>query len=137
MLRFAIAIENGNDNAAWGVIVPDLPGCFSAGDTLDEAMDNAREAIVAWVNAVIEDGGKMPEPKSLTEHALNPEYAGYAWGVVEVDPLSLDNTVERVNITLQRRVLARIDAIAEAHGDSRSKTIARLALEHDPEHEHA
>ena len=41
-MKYPIAIEPGDDKHAYGVVVPDLPGCFSAGDTLDEAMDNAR-----------------------------------------------------------------------------------------------
>ena len=44
-MRYPIAIETGDDSHAFGVVVPDLPGCFSAGDTLDEAIDNAKEAI--------------------------------------------------------------------------------------------
>lgn len=44
-MRYPIAIENGDDKHAFGVVVPDLPGCFSAGDTIDEAIDNAKEAI--------------------------------------------------------------------------------------------
>ena len=43
-MKFAIAIEPGNDTAAWGVVVPNLPGCFSAGVTMSEAVDNAVEA---------------------------------------------------------------------------------------------
>ena len=35
-----IAIETGTDTQAFGVVVPDLPGCFSAGDTLDYARGN-------------------------------------------------------------------------------------------------
>ncbi|MFP3374822.1 MULTISPECIES: type II toxin-antitoxin system HicB family antitoxin, partial [Gammaproteobacteria] len=42
---YPIAIEAGDHEHAYGVIVPDLPGCFSAGDTLDEAIKNAKEAI--------------------------------------------------------------------------------------------
>ena len=37
------------------VCVPDLPGCFSAGDTLDEAMENAKEAIELWLEVAIDD----------------------------------------------------------------------------------
>ena len=44
-MKFVIAIEPGTGTTAWGVAVPDLPGCFSAGDTMDEAMENARHAI--------------------------------------------------------------------------------------------
>jgi predicted RNase H-like HicB family nuclease len=44
-MKFAIAVEPGTKKAAFGVAVPDLPGCFSAGDTVEEAFDNAREAM--------------------------------------------------------------------------------------------
>ena len=47
-MRYPIAIEPGNGDHAFGVVAPDLPGCFSAGDTLDEAIDNAKEAIELW-----------------------------------------------------------------------------------------
>lgn len=46
---YPIAIEPGDDRHAFGVVVPDLPGCFSAGDTFDEAIENAREAIEQWM----------------------------------------------------------------------------------------
>jgi hypothetical protein len=36
-MRYPVAIEQGTDDTAFGVVVPDLPGCFSAGDTLDGA----------------------------------------------------------------------------------------------------
>ena len=42
-MRYPIAIEPGTDATAWGVVVPDLPGCFSAGDTLEEAMIQAED----------------------------------------------------------------------------------------------
>ena len=44
-MRYPIAIEPGEAKTAFGVVVPDLPGCFSAGDTLDEAIANAAETI--------------------------------------------------------------------------------------------
>ena len=72
-MRYPIAIEQGSDSQAFGVIVPDLPGCFSAGDTLDEAVDNAKEAIDLWLETVIDDGGAVPSPKNIAEHQANPE----------------------------------------------------------------
>ena len=50
-MRYPIAIEPGDETSAFSVIVPDLPGCFSAGDTLDEAVTNAEEAAAGWVDA--------------------------------------------------------------------------------------
>jgi len=83
-MKFHIAIEPGTETTAFGVVVPDLPGCFSAGDTLAEAKDNAREAIEFWCQSVTEDGGEVPVLKSLAEHQVNPDYSGWIWAEVEV-----------------------------------------------------
>ncbi len=130
-MRFPIAIEPGDDTHAFGVIVPDLPGCFSAGNTLDEAIDNAKEAIELWLETVIDDGGAIPELRSIGEHQSNPEFSGWIWAVVSIDLSELSDKVERVNITLPARVLRRIDAAAKAAGESRSGFIARRSLQED------
>ena len=67
-MHYPIAIETGTDTQAFGVIVPDLPGCFSAGDTLDDAMTNAKEAIELWLEVAIDDGLVVPEPQTLAAH---------------------------------------------------------------------
>ena len=51
------------------------------------------------------------------------------FGIITVDTALLDDTIERVNITLPRRVLKRLDAMAQAAGESRSGYIAHLTLE--------
>lgn len=127
-MRYPIAIEPGDDTHAWGVVAPDLPGCYSAGDTLDEAIVNASEAITLWIETVLDDGGDIPAPGSVIKHRENPEFVGWIWALAEVDPALLEDQTERVNITLPRRVLARLDAKAHAAGESRSGFIAHLAL---------
>jgi predicted RNase H-like HicB family nuclease len=128
-MRYPIAIESGTGTTAFGVVVPDLPGCFSAGDTLDEAMAGAEEAAAAWIDATLDAGNPIPPPSSLDTIRQNPEFAGWTFGVITVDPALLDDTIERVNITLPRRVLKRLDALAQAAGESRSGYIAHLTLE--------
>jgi predicted RNase H-like HicB family nuclease len=128
-MRYPIAIEAGTDLTAFGVVVPDLAGCFSAGDTLDEAISGAEEAVAAWIDAALDAGKAVPQPSALDELRNNPDYAGWAFGVVSVDPALLDDTTERVNITLPRRVLKRLDALARAAGESRSSFIAQLTLD--------
>lgn len=128
-MRYPIAIEAGSETTAFGVVVPDLPGCFSAGDTLEEAIAAAEEAAAAWIDASLDAGEPVPPPSSLEALRRNPDYAGWTIGVIEVDPALLDDTVERVNVTLPRRVLRRLDALARAAGQSRSGYIARLTLE--------
>jgi len=128
-MRYPIAIEPGTENTAFGVIVPDLPGCFSAGDTLDEALVGAEEAAAAWIDAALDAGRAIPQPSSLEQLRGNSDFASWTVGVITIDPALLDDTVERVNITLPRRVLKRLDALARAAGESRSGFIAQLTVE--------
>ena len=67
-MRYPIAIETGDSKHACGVVVPDLPGCFSAGDTLDEALTNAREAILLHLEGLLDDG-RMSIPAKMTVHS--------------------------------------------------------------------
>lgn len=127
-MHYPIAIETGTDSQAYGVVVPDLPGCFSAGDTLDEAMLNAKEAIELWLEVAIDDGQVVPEPQSLAVHQSKRTFKGWTWGLVTVDIASLSDKAERINITLPSRVLRRIDQAAKNAGESRSGYIARRAL---------
>lgn len=126
-MKFIMAIEPGTATTAFGVVVPDLPGCFSAGDTLDEAVDQAREAIALWCETVIEDGGDLPIPKTLAEHQANPDFAGWVWAVVEVPVERYFGPDEKLNITLPRLLLAKIDDYAKAHGATRSGFLAEAA----------
>ena len=133
-MRYPIAVEKGDETHAYGVIVPDLPGCFSAGDTLDEAIVNAKEAIELWMEMVIEDGYPIPEASPIATHQANPEFAGWIWAVVEVDLSKLSGKAKRVNITLPERVLVNIDKAAARLGDSRSGLLAKAALEYVDRH---
>ncbi len=84
-MRYPIAIEPGGESAAFGVVVPDLPGCFSAGDTLDEAFAGAEEAAAAWIDAALDAGEAIPTPSSLEVLRENPDYAGWTFGIVTFD----------------------------------------------------
>jgi len=137
-MRYPIVIEPATATTAWGVVVPDLPGCFSAGDTLDEAMVQAEDAITGWIEAALDDGHAIPSPSSVEElRAAHPEFEGWTWALVKVDPAMLDDTLERVNISLPRRVLHRLDARAKSTGETRSGFIARMAIEGRDQPSHA
>lgn len=130
-MRYPVAIEPGIHTEAFGVVVPDLAGCFSAGDTMDEALTNAEEAITAWIEAALDSGMEIPQPSDIDAlRKAHKAYKSWVWALVQVDPAILDDTLERVNISLPRRILQRLDAHAKAAGESRSGFIARMALEH-------
>jgi predicted RNase H-like HicB family nuclease len=61
-----IALVDGKPDA-YGVVVPDLPGCTSAGKTTDAAYRNAIEAVRLWVEDALEAGEKLPAARSLME----------------------------------------------------------------------
>lgn len=82
-MRYPVAIEVGDSTQAYGVVVPDLPGCFSAGDTLDEAIANAEEAILLFLEDVVDAGHAPPMPSTLTALQAKEEYRGWSWAVVE------------------------------------------------------
>ena len=128
-MKFVLAIEPGDDQHAFGVVVPDLPGCFSAGDTLDEAFENAKEAIELWIETALDAGEDVPRPSSIAAFQKKREFKGWVWAIAEIDPALLSDEIERVNITLPKRVLARLDAKAKQHGETRSGFIAHLAIQ--------
>ena len=70
-----VAIVEEEAGKAFGVWFPDLPGCISAGDTLDEVMLNAAEALELWAEAMTESGQKIPAARSLTDLKADSEIA--------------------------------------------------------------
>jgi predicted RNase H-like HicB family nuclease len=77
-MKYPIAIEPGNAKTAWGVVVPDLPGCFSAADSgIDEAIDNAKESIELWIETAIDAGQNIPKPSSIAELQKKKEFKGW------------------------------------------------------------
>lgn len=128
MMRFPILIEEDTSSTAFGVVVPDLPGCFSAGDTLDEALDGAKEAAAAWIDAALDAGMPVPAPTTLEDARRLPGYEGWTVGVVDLDQALFDDSIERVNITLPKRILRRLDDLAAARHQSRGAFIADLTM---------
>ena len=128
-MKYPIAIEPGNKMQAFSVIVPDLPGCFFAADGgIDQAIDHAKEAIELWIETALEQGERVPSPSPISHLQKNPDFKGCVWAIVEIDPALLSNAIERVNITLPKRILAKLDKVARMQGKTRSGLIAELAL---------
>ena len=59
-IRFAIDVMPEEDGDGYYVVVPALPGCFSQGTTVEEAMKNAKEAISLHVRALKKQGVRVP-----------------------------------------------------------------------------
>ncbi|MET3214264.1 UNVERIFIED_ORG: putative RNase H-like HicB family nuclease [Burkholderia territorii] len=128
-MEFPIAIHK-DDGSVYGVTVPDIPGVHSWGDTIDEAIKNSKEAIVSHVETLVELGEEVGFTCSTVEElAANPDYAGAIWAFVSVDLEQLDSKPERINVSLPRFVLHKIDAYVASRHETRSGFLARAALE--------
>ena len=126
---FPAALHKDPDTS-YGVTIPDLPGCFSWGDTIDEAIVNAAEAIECHVEALLMDGEEVPVPGTVEKYRMLPEYEMATWVLVPVDLSKVSGISKRVNISLPERILGRIDAFAERQGETRSGLLVAAALEY-------
>jgi predicted RNase H-like HicB family nuclease len=132
-MRYPVVIHK-DKSSDYGVTVPDLPGCFSAGDTLEDAMTQAVEAIECHLEGLLFDGDAIPEAQSVELHRKNRDFASGTWALVTVDLSKLASKAKRINITLPERVLALVDEQAKREGESRSGLLARAVLDYIGRH---
>jgi predicted RNase H-like HicB family nuclease len=129
-MRF-VALVDGSPGA-YGVVVPDLPGCTSGGASIDEALSNAVEAVTLWVEDARADGEKIPKPRSAEKLRHDPAVVAALaeGGVLAYVPLVLDAARPvKANLSLDAGLLTAIDEAAERRGLTRSAFLASAARE--------
>lgn len=112
-MNYPIIIEK-DKNSDYGVTVPDLPGCYSAGSTLNEAIENAREAILLHIEGLLEDEEIIPEPSNTETFKNIPKNAWQA--IATVDLTQMFGNSARINISFPRRILLKVDRFAKKQG---------------------
>ena len=75
MPYYVAIVEDAGSDKAIGVWFPDLPGCFSAGDDVDEALRNAEEALALYAEAEAKEGRTLPLPRTLSALRDDPATA--------------------------------------------------------------
>lgn len=122
-MLYPVVIHKDPDSG-FGVTIPDIPGCFTGGATLEEAVGRVQEAVAVhlWGEE------RVPAPSRLETLVDNPEYADGTWMLVDIDTTVLGKA-KRVNITVPERILRDIDAKARRLGLSRSGFLVRAAKE--------
>ncbi len=128
-MRYPCVIEPSKGKAGYGVIFPDLTGCYATGATLDEALKSAKESAALWIEEEIEDGRDIPVASSFEKVLENEDWKGWILGFVDIDLSKATGKTVRLNICLPSRVVRRIDNLASARGESRSSYIASLAMQ--------
>ena len=129
MVANYIALIRKDPDSCYGVDFPDFLGCISAGDTLQEALINAAEALSFHIEGMEEDGLAIPAPSTLDEIFEDPDNCGSDVKLaVQVTP-DLHTKAVRVNITVNETVLRDIDRHARRRGMNRSAFLSLAAQE--------
>ena len=128
-MKFPIVIHK-DPESSYGVMVPDLPGCFSGGDTLDEALEMAHEAVICHVGGLLDHGEHIPKQRPLEIHHKNPDFAEGIWALIDVDLSQATPRKVNVSLTLPSHILDLIDDIAAQDRESRAGVVARAVLEY-------
>lgn len=124
-----IAFIHKEPDSIYGVSFPDMPGCFSAGDTIDEAVRNGVEALSGHVRMLEADGDPIPFPRDfdaiMSDSELEEDREG---AMTTVIPLVRDRgSTTRVNVSFDLGLLEAIDAAARDRGQTRSSFLASAA----------
>jgi predicted RNase H-like HicB family nuclease len=119
-----IALIRKDHDSDYGVSFPDLPGCITAGETLDEARDMAEEALALHLDGLVEDGLPVPEPSSLEAIMGDPDNQD---GVAILVRAPQKQRIVRVNATFPDDLLQSLDEFAARHGQTRSGLLATIA----------
>ncbi len=95
----------------YGTEVPDLPGCYSAGTTVSEALQQAREAIYAHLEGMAKDAEVAPQASDLSDiRELDNYDDAFTFAAVEIDVSKVSVETARVNIMLPKWLISSIDA---------------------------
>jgi predicted RNase H-like HicB family nuclease len=113
----------------FGVVFPDAPGCTAMGETQEEAIDNATEALAEWMSDQVADGRQLPSPRTYRQILKSGEYPELGnGGIVASIPLLRDTgKLARANISLDSGLLADIDEASARRGVTRSAFLAAAA----------
>ena len=124
-----IAFIHKDPGSSYGVSFPDVPGCFSAGETIDEAVRNAVEALAGHIRFLESDGDAIPAPRDFDAIMSDPDLAEDRDGAMTtVIPLVRDRgSTTRVNVSFDLGLLEAIDAAARDRGQTRSSFLASAA----------
>ncbi|MET3602027.1 type II toxin-antitoxin system HicB family antitoxin [Martelella mangrovi] len=124
-MRYYIAVVHQEGDSAFGVHFPDVPGCFSAADHMDDLLANASEALTLHL-----EGEALPDARSLDAVRADDEVAhDLAEGafLLAVPLVQLSGRTTKANITMDAGLLAAVDQYAKSHGLTRSAFLADLA----------
>ena len=127
-MKFIVVLHT-DDGQQYGVTVPDLPGCFSAGKGLDEALESVREAIDLHVETLMEDGADIPATGSLNAHQANPAYTGGIWAIVDVPIEKYFGPADKINKNAAEFRFVALAQLQMVQGHHQRHQVIRIMLQ--------
>lgn len=126
MARYLAIIDEADGKL--GAYFPDAPGCVAMGETEEDVIDNATEALSEWAADMVDSGEPLPPPRSYLELLKSGEYGlGHGGMVASIPLLRETGRPARANISLDSGLLADIDEAAARRGLTRSAFLASAA----------
>lgn len=132
-MKYPVVIHK-DKNSDYGVTFPDIPGCFSVGTSIEEALTMSQEAAECHIEGMLLDSEPIPVPTSIESHRDNPDYKDGLWALVDIDISKLSLKAKRVNITIPERLLNTVDNYARNHGETRSGLLSQAVTEYMASH---
>ena len=133
-MRYPVVIHK-DEHSDFGVSIPDISGCYSAGSTYDEALTNAIEAIECHLEGLLIDNESIPVCTTIDHWINEEEFQGGVWAFVDIDLSQISGKAKRINITMPELVLSLIDLYAKNHSiKNRSSFLADAALSYMESH---
>ena len=120
-------VHDGDGKGLWCEF-PDLPGCMTDGDTLDDLMKNAADALESWLSSARDAGSSLPKASGAEE--LKAKAESSAEPVLFVAPVTgyLPDVPARINITSTEAKIAEITAFAKRVKRTRSELMVDATL---------
>lgn len=117
------------ESGTYSGFVPDIEGCYFAGDTIDDAIADAHAAIDIYLEYQCEKGLDVPIAKTINDHKDDEDCRDGLWGFVDIDISRFEGKAVKLNITLPQNLLSKIDSYVMRNGEysSRSGFLAELA----------
>jgi predicted RNase H-like HicB family nuclease len=132
MSTYYVAVIEKDAQSAFGVWFADVEGCFSAGDTVEEAVANAAMALRQHVEAIESAGRPVPRARSIDDVILDEDVGASieTGAILFAVPLLADaGRTVRINISLDKALVDQIDMAAAKRGLTRSAFLSQAARE--------
>jgi len=87
-MKYPVVLHKDNE-ASYCATVPDVEGCFAAGNSIEQALDMVKDAIFMHFQGMIAEEKTLPKAGLISTHKNNQDYTDGEWAIVEVDVDSL------------------------------------------------